>query len=99
MASLEGRECRGPRSGGGIGAALCRDEDDNCARVLTGEAIEESEGSSELDSVVREILETSGVYSVPPLCEIVVSPENKRDNSGPSSLSLVFGCAVLEDWI
>ena len=93
MACLEGRARRGRSSDGKTGVALRR-EGDNCARVLTGDSIEES---SELDSVVLEILETSGVYSLPLLCEGVASPENKRDNSGPSSFSLGFGCAMLED--
>ena len=92
--SFESRVCSW-RSEGGTGATLCRDED-NCARVLTGDSIEESEGSSELASVVLEALENSGAYSLPPLCEGVVSPENKRDSSGPSSFSLGFGCTVLK---
>jgi hypothetical protein len=77
--------------------SACRYEDDNCARELAGDSIEESEGSSELDPVVLEMLETSGVCP-PPSCETVVSPENKRDNSGPSSFSPVFDRAM-EDWI
>jgi hypothetical protein len=99
MASLEDCLCRGLCSGGGTGTALDRDEDDNCARGLTGDSIDESEGSSELDSTALGFLETCGVYSLPPFWEGVVNPENKRDNSGPNSFSPMCGCLAPEDWI